>query len=179
MRDVNRRRFLQAGGACVAGFGAGFPTAILAGTRSAPEASTDADDRAVRLSGDGLGLTPAQYSRLLARLVDERGIAPDSYSIGGVVEELEGRFARLLGKERAVFMPTGTLANHMAVRALAGGPSRVIVQEDSHFYQDEGDCAQTLSSLTLMPLAAGKATFTADEVQHVLDQTKGDRKSVV
>ena len=72
-------------------------------------------------------------------------------------------------------MPTGTLANHMAVRALAGGPSRVIVQEESHFYQDEGDCAQTLSNLTLMPLATGRATFTADEVQHVLDQTKSAR----
>jgi threonine aldolase len=63
----------------------------------------------------------------------------------------------------------------MAVRALAGGPSRVIVQEESHLYQDEGDCAQTLSNLVLMPLAAGRATFTADEVQHVIDQTKGGR----
>jgi threonine aldolase len=81
----------------------------------------------------------------------------------------------VLGKERAIFMPTGTLANHMAVRALAGGSSRVIVQEESHLYQDEGDCAQTLSNLTLMPLAPGRATFTADEVQHVIDQTKGAR----
>jgi threonine aldolase len=72
-------------------------------------------------------------------------------------------------------MPTGTLANHMAVRALAGGPSRVIVQSESHLYQDEGDCAQTLSGLTLVPLAAGSATFSADDVQHVLDQTKGAR----
>jgi threonine aldolase len=51
----------------------------------------------------------------------------------------------------------------------------VIVQEQSHFYQDEGDCAQTLSNLTLMPLAPGRATFTADDVQHLLDQTKGAR----
>ena len=84
-------------------------------------------------------------------------MTPDSYSLGGIVEELEAQCARLLGKERAIFMPTGTLANHMAVRALAGGSSRVIVQEQSHFYQDEGDCAQTLSNLTLMPLAPGRA----------------------
>jgi threonine aldolase len=49
------------------------------------------------------------------------------------------------------------------------------VQEESHFYQDEGDCAQTLSSLTLMPLAPGHATFTAADVEHVIDQTKGGR----
>jgi threonine aldolase len=72
-------------------------------------------------------------------------------------------------------MPTGTLANHLAVRTLAGGPSRVIVQEESHFYQDEGDCGQTLSGLTLVPLAAGRATFTSDDVQRVIDQTKGAR----
>src|SRR6185436_20005073 len=102
-------------------------------------------------------------------------MTPDSYSLGGVVEQLEVECARILGKERAIFMPTGTLANHMAVRALARGSSRVIVQEQSHFYQDEGDCAQTLSSLTLMPLAAGRATFTADEVQHVIDETNGGR----
>jgi threonine aldolase len=141
----------------------------------AADAVSIADDRTVRLSGDGLGMSPAQYAGLLNRLVEENGFAPDSYSLGGVVEQLEERCARVLGKERAIFMPTGTLANHMAVRALAGGSSRVIVQEDSHFYQDEGDCAQTLSALTLMPLAAGRATFTADEVQRVIDQTKAGR----
>jgi threonine aldolase len=61
------------------------------------------------------------------------------------------------------------------VRALAGGSSRVIVQEESHFYQDEGDCAQTLSALTLIPLAAGRATFSADDVQRVIDRTKAGR----
>ena len=133
------------------------------------------DDRVVRLSGDGLGLTSPQYSRLLAQLAEERDIKVDDFSVGGVVDELEQEFARVLGKERAVFMPTGTLANNIAVRALAGGPSRVIVQEESHLFQDEGDCAQTLSNLTLIPLAAGRATFTADEVQRVLQRTRTGR----
>jgi threonine aldolase len=51
----------------------------------------------------------------------------------------------------------------------------VIVQEESHLYQDEGDCAQTLSNLTLIPLAAGRATFTADDVQRVLDRARTGR----
>ena len=168
---MNRRDFLAA---------AGIPALGLPGLRApgADAAAAPADpaaDRTVRLSGDGVGLTPVQYASLLTRLLDEKAMTPDSYSLGGIVEELETECARILGKERAIFMPTGTLANHMAVRALAGGSSRVIVQEESHFYQDEGDCAQTLSNLTLMPLAAGRATFTADQVQHLLDQTKGAR----
>jgi threonine aldolase len=164
--NINRRRFLAA---------AGVPAFALGSIKTGAVGAAEVIDRTVRLSGDGIGHTPAQYASLLTRLLDEKAMTPDSYSLGGIVEELEDRCARLLGKERAIFMPTGTLANHMAVRALAGGSSRVLVQEDSHFYLDEGDCAQTLSNLTLMPLAPGKATFTADEVQHVLDQTKGAR----
>jgi len=174
--SVNRRRFLQLG-SLTAGLAAGAPRVAFGDLPAGvvADAVDVADDRTVRLSGDGLGMSPAQYAGLLNRLVDEKDFTPDSYSLGGVVEQLEERFARLLGKERAIFMPTGTLANHMAVRALAGGSSRVIVQEDSHFYQDEGDCAQTLSALTLMPLAPGRATFTAGDVQRVIDQTKGGR----
>jgi len=174
MTTIPRRRFLQLGSVS-AGLGAMAPVHAFGVADAALAAAADADDRLVRLSGDGLGLTPPQYARLLARLLDEKAMTPDSYSLGGVVEALEEQCARMLGKERAIFMPTGTLANHMAVRALAGGSSRIIVQDESHFYQDEGDCAQTLSNLTLMPLAPGRATFTADEVQHVLDQTKGAR----
>jgi hypothetical protein len=152
MKTVNRRRFLQVGTAGAAALGW---TAPLASAQSADRIGSSPDDWVVRLSGDGLGLTSPQYSRLLVQLAEERGIQIDNYSVGGVIDQLEKEFARVLGKERAVFMPTGTLANNIAVRALAGGPSRVIVQEESHLYQDEGDCAQTLSNLTLIPLAAG------------------------
>ena len=68
--------------------------------------------------------------------------------------------AALLGKEAAVWLPTGTLANHLAVRLLAGNRRRVLVQSESHLFNDCGDCAQTLSGLHLVPLASGRATFT-------------------
>ena len=168
MARVDRRQFFRIGG-LASGIAAGLPRVAFGG------AADDRADRMVRLSGDGLGLTPTQYAGLLNQLVEATGFAPDSYSLGGIVEQLEDECARVLGKERAIFMPTGTLANHMAVRALAGGSSRVIVQEESHFYQDEGDCAQTLSALTLIPLAQGGATFNADDVQRVIDQTRAGR----
>jgi threonine aldolase len=136
MTTLSRRRFLELGSVGT-GLGVGVPRSAFAAAAPAVRAAAgDPDDRIVRLSGDGLGLTPAQHSQLLARLIEAKGIVPDSYSLGGIVEELEARCARVLGKDRAIFMPTGTLANHLAVRALAGGSSRVIVQEESHFYQD-------------------------------------------
>ena len=175
--SIDRRRFLQTGalglGAGVLGPGlaAGQGGGIGSGSAAEPGGSR------VRMSGDGLGLTPADHGRILSRLADEGRIARDSYSNGGVVAELEERFAALLGKERAVFMPTGTLANHLAVRALAGGRGRAILQAESHLYNDSGDCVQTLSGITIMPLAAGRATFTLEEVQEVIDRTAGGRVS--
>ena len=83
MRTLNRRQLLQLGslsaGLAVPGVALGAAPAFAAGE----------DDRRVRLSGDGLGLTPLEYAALLHRLIDEKGIVPDSYSLGGIVEELE------------------------------------------------------------------------------------------
>jgi threonine aldolase len=122
----------------------------------------------VNFVGDGLELSPSAYADLLARL--GRGVEADEYSRGGAVEALEKKFAALLGKEAAVFMPSGTLANHLAVRLLAGSRRRVLVQDVSHLANDSGDCAQQLSGLTLVPLAPGKATFTWEEAARAIER---------
>ena len=115
--------------------------------------------------GDGIPHTPEEYSRLLASLTAGGKVEADQYSLGGVVEKLEAHMALLLGKEAAVWLPTGTLANHLAVRMLAGSRHRVLVQAESHLLNDCGDCAETLSGLHLIGLAPGKATFTMDEAE--------------
>ncbi|HEY3841282.1 MAG TPA: beta-eliminating lyase-related protein [Bryobacteraceae bacterium] len=115
--------------------------------------------------GDGIPHPPEDYAKLLQTLTASGDIDPDSYSRGGVVEKLEARMASLLGKEMAVWLPTGTLANHLAVRILAGNKRRVLVQAESHLYNDCGDCAETLSGLNLVGLAPGKPGFTLDEVE--------------
>ena len=175
MNNIDRRRFLQAG---AFGLGGGLlePGAAMAqgGARMA-RVPAEAGSPRVRMTGDGLGLTAGDQARLLTRLADEGRIDPDSYSNGGTVRELEERVAALLGKERAVFMPTGTLANHLAVRALAGSTGRAVVQAESHLFNDSGDCVQTLSAITLMPLAPGRATFTLEELQEVISRTASGR----
>src|SRR5215813_3711082 len=126
-------------------------------------ATASEPEKRVYALGDGLRLTPLEYAQLLTRLTPD--LKPDSYSQGGIVEQVESRMAALLGKETAVWLPTGTLANHLAVRLLAGNKRRVLVQADSHLYRDCGDCAQTLSGLNLVPLAPGKAIFTLQDVE--------------
>ncbi len=85
------------------------------------------------------------------------------------------RVAAALGKERAIYFPTGTLANHIAVRALAGERTRVVVPHESHLYNDSGDCAQQLSQLNLVPLVSETATFTLDQVRQVVERTDSGR----
>jgi len=168
MPKLHRRTLLHMAGLGGAWAGAGMPSAAWAAAQNAAAVRTPTDTT-VRLTGDGLGLTTGQYSHVLAGLAD-RGIAEDDYVRGGVVEELESRMATLLGKERAVFMPTGTLANNLAIRTLAGGHGRAVVQAESHIYLDSGDCVQTLSNITLLPLGEGRASFTAEELERLLEK---------
>ena len=178
MSSIDRRRFLEVGALGVGyGLAAATPPLAHAQGESPTAGASGAPGGNVRMSGDGLGLTPEEQARLWTVLAADGGIVRDSYSNGGAVERLENDFAELLGKERAVFMPTGTLANHLAVRALAGGDGRAIVQADSHLYNDSGDCVQTLSNITLIPLGAGRPDFTLDEAQAALDRTAGGRVS--
>lgn len=127
----------------------------------------------VNFTRDGLDFSPEDYAKKLVEIADKKGIAIDSYSNYGVVEALEKKMASVLGKEAAVFMPTGTLANHVAIRKLAGEKSRVLVQAESHIYNDSGDCLGELSGLNVVPLNPGQTQFTlknlkaqSDRVQH-------------
>jgi threonine aldolase len=167
MLTISRRHFLV-GSALT-------PLALSMESRAAGPADTAVQDQTVHFHSDGLALSPADYTRLLARLAADGGIEADDYARGGVVSELERRMASLLGKEMAVYLPTGTLANHLAVRILARDGRRVLLQQESHLYNDEGDCAQTLSGLALVPLAAGKATFTLAEVEAEVRRAESGR----
>jgi threonine aldolase len=145
--------------------------------RTSVDASTaqETEDRIVHMSGDGITLSPRGYASLLDDLARNVEVREDNYLLGGGIERFEQHWATLLGKETAVFMPSGTLANQLALRALAGNRRRVIVPEMSHVYNDTGDACQTLSTLTLIPLAPGAASFTRADVEAVLARTASGR----
>ncbi|MBS1828043.1 MAG: hypothetical protein JST93_22225 [Acidobacteria bacterium] len=132
------------------------------------------DESHIYATLDGIPLTTAEYSTILSKL----RIQKDNYSQHGVVEELEKRVAADLGKEAAVWMPTGTLANHLAVRFLAGDRRRALVQAESHLWNDCGDCVQTLSGINMIGLAPGKATFRLEEVEEMARRGAGSRVAV-
>ena len=120
---------------------------------------------AVTFRGDGEPKTPSTLLQQLAAFDQKFTLKADAYSLGGTVGQLERKCAEMLGKAAAVFMPTGTLANHLAIRKLCGVKSRAIVQEQSHLYNDSGDCVTRLSNINLIPLAKGCPYFTLETLK--------------
>lgn len=65
-------------------------------------------------------------------------------------------------------MPSGTLANQLAVFVLSGQHTKMFVQETSHMYHDESDAAHSVSNKRLIPLVPGKAYFTLEQLQEAI-----------
>lgn len=132
-------------------------------------------DNTVIFRGDGEPKTPSMMLQRLAAFDQEFALESDSYSLGGNVEQLEKKCAEMLGKEAAVFMPTGTLANHLAIRKLCGVKPRAIVQEQSHLYNDSGDCVTRLSNINLIPQAKESPYFTLEALKTAVEQSETGR----
>ena len=140
--------------------------------RAAPAKPADfppIDARSVWLVGDDESRQPADTTARLAALASAPGAPRDSYLAGGAVEELEQRFAALLGKQACAFFPTGTLANNVALRVLCGEHPHAFCQADSHLYRDESDTAQRLSGINLVPLGLGHAAPAIAELTAAFD----------
>lgn len=126
----------------------------------------DVKEPIVSLADDADLATPAQMAARLVELTRDGSVEADYYGNGGAVAALEADFAQLLGKERAVMFPTGTLANLMAMRLLAGTDGgRVLVHRHSHFFNDSGENLSLLGGFTMVPLGGADAGFSADDVE--------------
>lgn len=173
---LNRRGFLGAVPIASLGLAAGRVQAQY--SSGAPAASAPAPapvgdyDTLVQLSGDALPRNPALEPARLQALLDRHAKPVDGYLAGGAVAELEAKFSTLLGKEDTVFMPTGTLANHLALRLLCGDNRHALVQQESHVYRDESNTVTTLSGINLVPLAPGRAAPSLDEVRAAIERAE-------
>lgn len=161
---MNRRHFLRAGSlTALPVLAPALPA--LAGTNT----STYAGEKIVNFLGDGIMYAPDEYVSKLSEIVAGKNINRDFYGEGGVVEELEKKFISITGKEKAIYMPSGTMANELALHVLSGENAKVFVQELSHIYRDEADAAQTVFNKRLIPLAKGEYSFTLEEFQSAIE----------
>ena len=72
-------------------------------------------------------------------------VGDDVYGEDPTIGRLESRVAEVLGKEEAVYVPTGTMANQAAIRAHTQSGDRVIVDWGTHSVRSEGGGPAALS----------------------------------
>jgi threonine aldolase len=166
MKKLDRRNFLKATSLSA------IPLLLPVSLRASPLVNVGdklENNKSVSFIGDGASLSPTEYIDKL-RLIDEDvEINKDTYGKGGVVAVLEEAFADITGKEAAIYIPTGTLANQLAISQLSAEKTKVFVQDTSHIYRDEADAAQAVFRKRLMPLAEEAVYFTAGELASAID----------
>lgn len=168
MTSLTRRKFLKATALpAMIPMIPGFSNATV-GTYRQPVS------RVIKFFGDADLLEPGDYISELHKAHSALAIVRDRYGAGGVVEALERRFVEITGKERAIFMPSGTMANEFAIAVLSQEKTKVFLQETSHVYRDEADAAQSVFQKRLMPLAKGDTFFTADQLQSAIESLSAD-----
>lgn len=84
------------------------------------------------------------------------------------VNELEARVAALLGHEEAVFLPTATMANQIALRILGEPGDELLADAHSHLFLNELGGPAVHSGLAMRPLATVAGCFTANQVREAV-----------
>jgi len=97
-------------------------------------------------------------------------VGDDVYGDDPTANELEERTAELLGKEAAVFVPTGSMSNQIALRTHTEPGDLVILDRHAHIVLNEGGGGAALSGVTMRPLAGDQGVFTADDVVATLNR---------
>lgn len=102
-------------------------------------------------------------------LCDER---PDHYGRGGFVNTLEAEVATLLGKEAAVFMPSGTMAQPIALRIWSDRAKNktVAFHPTCHLQLHEHMGYETLHGLKAVLLGTAERMFTLKDLKAVKRQ---------
>jgi threonine aldolase len=89
-------------------------------------------------------------------------VGDDQYGEDPSVNLLQKRIAALTGKEAALFVPSGTMANQIAVKLLTRPGDDVIVAQHAHMMWHEAGAAAANSGVQFTEVGSG-GRFTADE----------------
>ena len=74
----------------------------------------------------------------MRRAMAEAPVGDDVFGDDPTVNLLQEKVADLLGKEAALYVASGTMANEVAIRALTQPGDEIIAHRDSHIYHYEG-----------------------------------------
>ncbi|MBM3671682.1 MAG: aminotransferase class I/II-fold pyridoxal phosphate-dependent enzyme [Actinobacteria bacterium] len=126
-----------------------------------------ADDGWVDLRSDTVTTPTPEMRRAMA----DAEVGDDVYGEDPTVNRLEALAAGLLGKDAALFVPSGTMANQLALRLITRVGTEVACPERAHVYRYEGAAAARNAGVQLRPLADPSGVLTAQQIEDaVADQ---------
>jgi threonine aldolase len=105
----------------------------------------------------------------MRKAIAEAEVGDDVYGEDPTVRKLEERVADLLGTEAALFVPTGTMANQIALRAFTKPGDEIIISKDAHCWRHESGALAAIAGVQTNMMAG--YTFTAAEMRAAF---KGD-----
>jgi threonine aldolase len=95
-------------------------------------------------------------------------VGDDVFGDDPTVKELEAETAALLGKEAALFTPSGTMANQVAVRTHTEPGDEILVEANAHVYYYEAGAPAALSGVMCRCLNGQRGIFTGADVEAAL-----------
>ena len=112
--------------------------------------------------------TCSQPTEAMREAMARAPVGDDVYGDDPTVKELEAEVAALLGVEDAVYVPTGTMSNQIAVRTHTEPGDAVLLDQAAHIYINEAGGIAALSGVLPRLLPGHRGIFTADDVRAAL-----------
>jgi len=95
-------------------------------------------------------------------------VGDDVYREDPTVRRLEELAASILGKEAALFVPSGTMGNQIAVNVWTRPGQEVILEERSHIFNYEMGTMAVLSGVLPRPLPGRSGALRAEDVRRAI-----------
>lgn len=101
----------------------------------------------------------------MRRAIAEAEVGDDVFGDDPTVNALQARVAEMLGKEAALFFPSGTQANQTAILLYAAPGTEVICDAGAHIYHYEMGAPSAWAGVQLRPVPAEDGLLTAEIVR--------------
>jgi threonine aldolase len=108
--------------------------------------------------------TVTRPTEKMRRAMAEAVVGDDVLGDDPTVQKLERLAAETMGKEAALFCPSGTMANAIAVKMWTGPLEEVIVEERSHIFNMESTHMTFLSGVTPRPVRSHRGAMDPKDV---------------
>ncbi|MEL7356123.1 MAG: low-specificity L-threonine aldolase [Cyanobacteria bacterium J06560_6] len=112
--------------------------------------------------------TVTQPTAKMRQVMAAAPVGDDVMGDDPTVNELEATVADVLGKEAAVYMPSGTMTNQVALRSHTQPGDEIVLEAEAHIYYYEGGGPAALSGVSCRLLPGEGGVFSAAAVQQAL-----------